>query len=549
MKAALRRALLLALAAALFLLSWFFRYNEPEGGFAGLLDDHFFYVVRGWQMLYGEWPDRDFVDIGAPLMYAISAAAQGWIGRGTLSEIVVCVTALSLAAALSFYAAARASGSMLAALCATLFQIALLPRFYNYPKLLAYALAIPATWALVDRPSWTRRALLAAITVLALLLRHDHGVFVAFYVTATILFLPWPAVERVREVVRYVATALLFAVPYLVYLQLNGGIVTHFIVANAWSMRDRARAPLVWPATPNLTTWLFYLLIAMPFIALALLAWSRDAWRPQWAYARGKIAAVALLAIALNVGFLRGALAARLADVAVPQTILIAWVLTVAAALLVRGRVERSDGARPLAPIVRIAVSVPLFVLFAFTFAWLARSVAPVARAAHLSPDPGTVIGRAQEITGRLRETWPLDRWASPDANGPMRLAYYFDACTQPTDRVFISQYLPQVAALARRPFAGGHPDLRPGFFATDRDQQLFIDRMQRQHVPVLIVPSSSDYNGFETEFPLVAQYFSREYEMLGDRDIGDGLRVGVAVRRGARPTSRYEPLDLPCFR
>jgi hypothetical protein len=31
--------------------SWFFRFNDPNGGFAGLTDGHFFYLLRGWQIL------------------------------------------------------------------------------------------------------------------------------------------------------------------------------------------------------------------------------------------------------------------------------------------------------------------------------------------------------------------------------------------------------------------------------------------------------------------------------------------------------------------
>ncbi|MGH9373826.1 MAG: hypothetical protein ACRD15_20105, partial [Vicinamibacterales bacterium] len=187
----LQTALLAAIALAFFAFSWALRYNEPEGGFAGLLDDHFFYVVRGWQMLYGEWPDRDFVDIGAPLTFVLSAAVQVIGGRGTLPEIVLCVTLLSAAAALSFYAAARASGSIAAAAAATLFHIALAPRFYNYSKLISYALAIPVTWALIDRPTWPRRVALAVVTIVALLLRHDHGVFVALFAGATVLLSGW----------------------------------------------------------------------------------------------------------------------------------------------------------------------------------------------------------------------------------------------------------------------------------------------------------------------------------------------------------------------
>ena len=75
------------LAAVVFGASWLYRFNDPGGSFAYLTDDHFFYLVRGWQILFGDLPVRDFVDHGAPLFYYVGAAVQVVFGRGTLSEI------------------------------------------------------------------------------------------------------------------------------------------------------------------------------------------------------------------------------------------------------------------------------------------------------------------------------------------------------------------------------------------------------------------------------------------------------------------------------
>ncbi len=540
----LQTAALAAIAFAFFGFSWALRYNEPEGAFAGLLDDHFFYVVRGWQMLYGEWPDRDFVDIGAPLTFALSAAVQVLGGRGTLPEIVLCVTLLSAAAGLSFYAAARASGSIVAAGAATLFHIALAPRFYNYSKLISYALAIPATWALIDRPTWPRRIALAAVTIIALLLRHDHGVFIVVFASATVLLSGWSWQQKRQELIRYALLLLVLALPYLAYLQVNGGIVDHFVTANAWSMRDRGRAPLVLPAlfTDSLVAWLFYLLVALPFAAGALLWSSRDTARAGWPEARAKLAGVALLAFMLNVGFLRGALGARLADVIVPHTVLIAWMLVVAVQM-VRGRAVVA-----LRAPARLVLALLIFLAFAATGVPLAAELRRRIEASHIALDPGYVVGRMQEMTARFRETWPLERWASPTNNPSMELIFYFDACTEPSQRVFVAYYMPQVPALARRGFAGGHPDLRPGFFATEHDQRLFIQRFREQQVPVLVVPPAAEYGHFAGSFPLVDAFFASRYGPIVDRALGD-LTVGVRVLNEAVPRGRYARLDLPCFR
>ncbi|HZI81784.1 MAG TPA: hypothetical protein VFD69_19820, partial [Vicinamibacterales bacterium] len=146
------RVLLWSVAVAVFGFAWLFRFNDPGGSFAGLTDDHFFYLVRGWQILFGDLPVRDFVDHGAPLYYYIGAAVQLLFGRGTLSELAFSVTMLALCAALTFWLCSEASGWILAGLAGAAFQILLEPRFYNYPKLVIYAVAIPLLWRFTDRP-------------------------------------------------------------------------------------------------------------------------------------------------------------------------------------------------------------------------------------------------------------------------------------------------------------------------------------------------------------------------------------------------------------
>jgi hypothetical protein len=115
-------AVVATLSLGVFLFSWLYRFNDPGGSFAGLTDDHFFYLVRGWQILFGDLPVRDFVDHGAPLFYYIGAGVQMLFGRGTLSEVAFCATALAAGAALTFWLATTASGSIAAGLAASAFH-------------------------------------------------------------------------------------------------------------------------------------------------------------------------------------------------------------------------------------------------------------------------------------------------------------------------------------------------------------------------------------------------------------------------------------------
>lgn len=219
---------LLAVAGLIFGFSWLYRFNDPGGSFAGLTDDHFFYLVRGWQILFGDLPVRDFVDHGAPLYYYVAALAQ-WLDRGTLSELTLSVTLLSAAAALTCWLAARASGSILFGAAAALVQVLLEPRLYNYPKILVYAIAIPLLWRFADRPDAWTRFWIALVTVVAFLFRHDHGVFVVIAFAALLLTLSdLPRRDRIRHGAVYLGLVLALLAPYLLFIQFNGGLGMYF---------------------------------------------------------------------------------------------------------------------------------------------------------------------------------------------------------------------------------------------------------------------------------------------------------------------------------
>ena len=77
-------------------------------------------------------------------------------------------------------------------------------------------------------------------------------------------------------------------------------------------------------------------------------------------------------------------------------------------------------------------------------------------------------------------------------------------ACTRPTDRILVQAYLPQVTAMARRAFAGGHADLRPGFFTSESAQRLTVSRLERQSVPIVLLDTGESLEGFRESFPIV---------------------------------------------
>ena len=559
-----------AIAIAVFTFAWFYRFNDPGGSFAFLTDDHFFYVVRGWQILFGDLPVRDFVDHGAPLYYYVAAAVQVLFGRGTLSEITFSVTVLAACAAGLFLVSARASGSLLLALAATLWHVLLEPRFYNYPKILVYVVAIPALWAFLDRPDRRRILSLAVITVVAFLFRHDHGVFVAAAFAALLLIareLSWA--QRIRSAVAYGLLVLLLLAPYLVFIQLNGGIPLYFRTAIAWSQRDRARAEVVWPGLfdnpdgvspmavsgtaaervvatigDNGVAWTFYAEIALPVLAL-IVAFSTSAARDTWPHASEKIAVVAVLALLLDAGFLRSPLAARLADPSVPLTVLAAW-MPVALGRLLRQSVTTPGSGRRLLAWTATAATIVVLASMGIAEGWTAPRRL---RQTYIADGLDAAVDRSATVLDVVRRSFPISRDAVKRDNVLM-LSVYARECTRPNDRIFMEHYLPQVIALSQRAFAGGHADLRPGFFTSVEMQQLTVSRLRRQSVPMVFVGPQPDLGNFRESFPIVTSYFDEHYRSAGTRSFDNGrTEVQLLVRRDARPVRTFEPLDWPCYR
>lgn len=559
-------------AAAVFGITWLFRFNDPNGSFAGLTDDHFFYVVRGWQILYGDLPVRDFVDNGAPLHYYAAAAVQIVFGRGTLSELAFCTTMLAAGAALTFWLAARASGSILLGLFGAMIQMWLAPRFYNYPKVVVYAAAIPVLWWYVDRPGRWPRVWLALITAVAFLLRHDHGVFVACAVMAMLALhagVSWK--ERIRSGLVYGVLTLALLAPYLLFTQSNGGVVRHFSDALEWSARERERTEIVWPGLvdypdgispeaqtasvllrpvwtvrDNATAWWYYLELALPFLALVIIGLSADGFRPDWPRARVKLGVVAVLAVVLNAGFLRSPLSARIADPSVPHTVLIAWLMVAVPAMF-----WRPQSWRPALRRWRMALAIPLglvSVLLAFVIvATMSRDVFDRFDNAGLTEGVGRALRGAASTARNIRADWDLANWADrPDRPDLITLAMYLQACTRPDARVFVQPYIPQVLALARRPFAGGHADLRTGFFDGSEKQQLTISRLQQQHVPVALLGESPE--DFTKSFRLVGAYLQDRFDVAGMHTFDDRFDITLLLAKGERPIRRFPELDWPCL-
>jgi hypothetical protein len=251
-----------AMAAALVIAAaaFFYRFNALGGALGGFGNDQFIQLARARQMLAGELPFRDFSDPGAPLTSGVSALFQWLFGYNLFAEAILTAGALALGAAMTLWLSARVTGRLWPAVLVTVLQVAIGPRLYNYPKIVVTALAIWVCWRYVDWPSFARLAAVAIVLVVGFLFRHDYLVYLAVLDVATIALVHRGGLLGWKRIAALAVMALVLVSPFLLFLQLSGGVVEYARQAAAFARADSSRTRFEFPV--------FQLSSAGPLISL-----------------------------------------------------------------------------------------------------------------------------------------------------------------------------------------------------------------------------------------------------------------------------------------
>lgn len=636
-----RVALVVGTVAAV-LAAFLFRFLSIE-----FTNDHFVHLSRGWEILQGEVPIRDFFDPGLILQYYASAAALLWSGHNLFGEALLTTGFISAGAGLTFIAAARLSRSFWVAAVATALAILSTPRLYGYPKVFFYVLAIVGAWHYTRRPQTRSLVVLAVITAIAFLFRHDHGVYIGIAVTTLLAVFHWQEPRRALEgLLRYGAVTILLLLPFLIFVQAEVGLFRYFggvspqvdrvtsVQFNALPISIDRSAPLLvvtapvdlrinvrwqpdvdeearhrleavhgltkpdhvqestWSYVPtfddrdhiaklvddpkvadthgidraarrleisepfymrlqrwiplfrmrlapgvfsqeNALAWFYYMTFLLPFACLALLAgllWRGTVNRQEAAV----VAMAAVLCLVIVQTLVRGSPDSRLADVANPTSVIGAWLwartFRAASALRTPLRVLSTAAASAIALVTVWSVMTDGHVLENL-------------EASRILTGPAGIVDRMGVVTGRL-EARPIDQWQPADPGIPGLGRYVFE-CTAPTDRVFVTWFAPQVFFYTERRFAGGQVYLTANWHASIPDQQLTIERLEHQRVPIVLERVDAES---PRRFPLVFDYLQQHY--VDAPMSSDGMKLyRVRVDTRLQPTRTYEPLGLPCYR
>lgn len=286
----------------------------------------------------------------------------------------------------------------------------------------------------------------------------------------------------------------------------------------------------------NAVLWLRLVAWSVTVASIACLAWPplrRAVAQPD--VPSGVVAAVGVLGIVLCLVFLRNPAAYRLPDVAVPVSVLGAWLLTA---------LPRAARSRPHP--VRALVAM----LFALTIGLTILSVGMV----------GTVPERIVEMSGAdrkdVRGQW-LEVWKTlgepPESMSGVdetlqSAASYLRRCSLSSDRLLVTDYVPELYYFSRRGVAAGQLVYFGGFYTPVAAQRKTMEHWARQSVPIVLTQPPERFDDeFGSDYPELADYLRAHYRRAGDLEVRRGTRLDVWVAADRDGTTDPDS-GLPCF-
>ena len=414
-------------------------------------NDHFVTFARAVQVLYGDWPVRDFEDPGFPLSYLLSTAVAAVFGPSLLVNVLLCVLLLAVTSGFTYLLAYRATESHTAAILAAALTVVVSPRLYNATKVIVPVVAIWLAWRYADNPRPRRLVMLAIWTAVAFLLRHDYVIYVALGNIVLLIACHGRVLrDAARRLAGYAALSILFILPWLLYVQIYEGLPEYFASAVSFTATEGRRT-----ATGSLP-WPFFAFVAIP--VAGLIVSSRQGVRLK----RGQLASAAVLLLSLDLVFLRDVLAARIPDAAAPTAVVAA---ATAAHVVSKRAVTRGT--------VIAAMLVVILQITTRTFAL---------------PQPAESFRRLSDITERLRHVSPE---ITPNPSlAP--LVEYLAHCTGRDDRILVAGFGPEIPVLARRPFAARLPTWIPGYYEDSADVNRALMQLGRERLGAAVFLNGS---------------------------------------------------------
>jgi hypothetical protein len=285
----------------------------------------------------------------------------------------------------------------------------------------------------------------------------------------------------------------------------------------------------------NADAWLFWLFWSLPVLAGVTLC-SRSLRRHErWGGEFPAVAALVVVAIFVNAGFLRDLLRTRFSDAIVPAALLGAWLL----GLCWVGRWRR----RALQRVIQVATLAVLTVSFAAI-----RQVSDMRERIDLTGVRDGAQGiraRATAVSQLLRSSH-RQGLAPPSRHSGALLPFfaYLDRCSSRSDRLIVTGEFPDVLVLAGRGFASDGVVFGAWYSSATR-QDRTLERLRAR--PALFA-LMMDTAAFRSRFPLIEDYVTKEYQPMADVPVEGAGTVPILVQRSRAPVRIDPDTGWPCF-
>lgn len=286
----------------------------------------------------------------------------------------------------------------------------------------------------------------------------------------------------------------------------------------------------------NADAWLFWLFWSLPLVCLVTLCSRAIRRHEQWPGEFAAVAALAVMAIFVNAGFLRDLLRTRFSDAIVPAALLGAWLL----GLCWVGTWKR----RTLQRVIQVAALAVLIVSYAAI-----RQVSDMRERIDLTgvgDGAQGVRARAAAVAQLLRSTHrqalaPPSRYS--EALRPFFL--YLDRCSSQADRLIVTGEFPDVLVLAGRGFASDGVVFGAWYSSVAR-QDRTLERLRARPALFAVLIDRPSFRG---RFPRVDDYLAAEYDRMTSVQVEGAETVPIVVHRGRTPLRTDPDTGWPCFR
>lgn len=307
----------------------------------------------------------------------------------------------------------------------------------------------------------------------------------------------------------------------------------------AWRELLAAVSPLrIAPAlhsAANADAWLFWLFWSLPVVAAATLAVRARHRDERWPGELPLVAALILIAVFVNAGFLRDILRTRFSDAIVPPSLLGAWLLGLCWVV----RWERRSWQRAL----RILTVVVLIITGA-AMTTIADTGERLALTGINDGLPG-LRARASAVSSLL--AGPHRQTLAPpsrQAAALMPFFAYLDRCTSTRDRIIVTGEFPDLVVLSGRAFASDGAVFGAWYSSATRQDRTLARLKERPALFVLLM----DARAFRTRFPPIAAYVDEAYESMTEVPVEGAEPVPILVLRSRASTGADAVTRWPCF-